>query len=71
MTPNEKWNADRGDDTLIIDYPLNENSQVIVVWFEDGRCADVASPLTENESSFSSVDIPKFSVLILSLLFFK
>lgn len=29
MTPNEKWNADRGDDTLIIDYPLNENSQVI------------------------------------------
>lgn len=29
MTPNEKWNADRGDDTLIIDYPLDENSQVI------------------------------------------
>ena len=29
MTPNEKWNAARGDDTLIIDYPLDENSQVI------------------------------------------
>lgn len=29
MTPHEKWNKDRGDDILIIDYPLNENSQVI------------------------------------------
>jgi FkbM family methyltransferase len=29
MTPQEKWNADRGNDTLIIDYPLDENSQVI------------------------------------------
>jgi FkbM family methyltransferase len=29
MTPNEKWNEDRGDDKLIIDYPLDENSQVI------------------------------------------
>jgi FkbM family methyltransferase len=29
MTSNEKWNADRGDEVLIIDYPLDENSQVI------------------------------------------
>jgi FkbM family methyltransferase len=29
MTSQEKWNADRGNDTLIVDYPLDENSQVI------------------------------------------
>ena len=29
MTAQERWNADRGNDTLIVDYPLDENSQVI------------------------------------------
>lgn len=26
---HEQWRKDRGDDFLVIDYPLNENSQVI------------------------------------------
>lgn len=26
---HEKWRADRGDEILVLDYPLNENSQVI------------------------------------------
>jgi len=29
MTPHEKWRQDRGDEILVIDYPLDENSQVI------------------------------------------
>ena len=26
---HEKWRADRGDEILVLDYPLNENSQVV------------------------------------------
>ena len=29
LTPQEKWEKDKGDEIIIIDYPLDSNSQVI------------------------------------------
>ena len=43
MTPNEKWDADRGSDLLILNYPLDENSQIIELGGYHGYWTKTAS----------------------------
>lgn len=43
MTPNEKWDKDRGSDLLILNYPLDENSQIIELGGYHGYWTKTAS----------------------------